>query len=125
VSEVETRQNTVLFVCPHGAGKSRIAAALFNADAPPGWSATTAGLEPQDQVSLHAPRLLAGTAAETHLDTALPRPLSAVADPAHTIAIDCRIDGAEPWDLEQPVFDAAMREEIADRVRALILRLAG
>jgi protein-tyrosine-phosphatase len=27
---------TVLFVCPHGAGKSRVAAAWFNGSAPPG-----------------------------------------------------------------------------------------
>ena len=125
MTEIEPRHQIVLFVCPHGAGKSRIAAALFNADAPPGWSATTAGLEPQDQVSVHAPRLLAGTAAEPYLDTTLPRPLSAVADPARTIAIDCRIEGAASWTLGQPVFDLAMREEIAERVRTLISDLPG
>ncbi|MFL6110909.1 MAG: hypothetical protein ACJ786_06105 [Catenulispora sp.] len=125
MTEAEPRPKTVLFVCPHGAGKSRIAAALFNAEAPPGWSATTAGIEPQDRVSVHAPRLLAGTPAEAHLDTALPRPLSAVAGPVRTIAIDCRLDGAQAWDLEQAVFDEAMREEIAGRVRALIGGLGG
>lgn len=125
VANADAGQKTVLFVCPHGAGKSRIAAALFNADAPPGWSATTAGIEPQEQVSAHAPRLLAGTAAEAHLDTALPRPLAAVPDPGHTVAIDCRLDGAESWDLEQSEFGEAMREEIADRVRTLISSIGG
>ena len=115
----------VLFVCPHGAGKSRMAAAMFNAQAPAGWSATTAGLEPQDQVSVHAPRLLAGTAAEAYLDSTMPRPMSAVADPAHIVAIDCVVDGGQSWTLEQPVFDEAMRDEIADRVRVLIDELRG
>lgn len=125
MTKPERPPKTVLFVCPHGAGKSRIAAALFNADAPSDWSATTAGIEPQDRVSVHAPRLLAGTAAESHLDISLPRPLTDIADPARTIAIDCRLDGAESWDLEQAVFDETMREEIAGRVRALISQLDG
>lgn len=123
MTKAERPPKTVLFVCPHGAGKSRIAAALFNADAPSGWSATTAGIEPQSQVSVHASRLLAGTSAESHLDISLPRPLTDVADPVRAIAIDCRLDGAESWDLEQAVFDEAMREEIARRVRILISRL--
>ena len=123
MNQVEASPKTVLFVCPHGAGKSRIAAALFTAEAPPGWLATTAGIEPQDQISLHAPRLLAGTPAEQYLDPALPRPLTAVAEPEHTIAIDCRVAGAEPWDLDHAEFDEAMREEIASRVRALTRRL--
>ena len=33
---------TILFVCPHGAGKSRMAAAIFNRLAPAGWQATSA-----------------------------------------------------------------------------------
>ena len=123
MAKAERPPKTVLFVCPHGAGKSRIAAALFNAEAPSGWSATTAGIEPQSQVSVHAPRLLAGTSAESHLDIALPRPLTDVADPTRTIAIDCRLDGAESWELQQAAFDDAMRGEIAGRVRALISRL--
>ena len=39
-------KRVVLFVCAHGAGKSRMAAALFNAAAPRGWWATSAGQEP-------------------------------------------------------------------------------
>ncbi|MDQ3113978.1 MAG: hypothetical protein M3Q84_07760 [Actinomycetota bacterium] len=54
-------QHTVLFVCPHGAGKSRVAAAWFDGCASGGWRATTAGVVPQTAVSRHAPRLLAGT----------------------------------------------------------------
>ena len=120
MTDLTPSTNVVLFVCPHGAGKSRMAAAFFNAEAPEDWSATTAGLEPQDQVSLHAPRLLAGTPAASYLDTALPRPLAAVADPARVIAIDCEVGGGEAWLLEQGGFDGAMRDEIAERVRMLI-----
>lgn len=125
MTDIEPHGGVVLFVCPHGAGKSRIAAAFFNAHSPAGWSATTAGLEPQDQVSVHAPRLLAGTAAEAHLDTALPRPLAAVPGPARIVAIDCAVDGADTWQLEQPVFDEPMRDEIAKRVRILIQDVTG
>lgn len=53
----------ILFVCPHGAGKSRLAAAFFNQVAPTGWWATSAGQEPQATLGTNASRLLAGTAA--------------------------------------------------------------
>src|SRR4051812_6868220 len=82
----------VLFVCPHGAGKSRIAQAYFDALRIDGWRAVSAGTEPQATVSAHAGRLLAGTPAAETLDTDLPRPVAAVADPDMTVAIDC----AEP-----------------------------
>jgi protein-tyrosine-phosphatase len=52
----------VVFVCPHGALKSRLAAAFFNAAARPGWRAVSAGLEPQADPSVHAAALVAGTA---------------------------------------------------------------
>jgi len=111
---------TVLFVCEHGAGRSRIAAAWFNHAAPAGWSATTAGLTPQEQVSVHAPRLLAGTAAESALDPAPPRPLAAVAGPAVVVAIDCAAPGAVRWELAATGFDDAMRDELRQRVEELI-----
>ncbi|GAA4053541.1 hypothetical protein [Nonomuraea soli] len=115
---------TVLFVCPHGAGKSRIAAAWFSGVAPPGWTATTAGLTPQDQVSVHAPRLLAGSPVERLLDHDLPRPLAAVPQPAVAVAIDCppgAVPGALEWRLEHGDFDEAMARELRERAE----RLAG
>ncbi len=36
---------TVLFLCPDHALSSRVAEALFNSDAPPGWRATSAAVE--------------------------------------------------------------------------------
>jgi hypothetical protein len=110
---------TVLFVCQHGAGKSRIAAAWFNQAPPAGWAATTAGVQPQAQVSVRAPRLLAGSSAEPALDDAPPRPLSAVPDPAIVVAIDCAVPGAVRWNLDNREFSAAMCAEIRHRVREL------
>ncbi|MBG0832317.1 hypothetical protein HS041_31930 [Planomonospora sp. ID67723] len=118
---------TVLFVCPHGAGKSRIAAAWFAGSAPPGWSASTAGLEPQHQVSLHAPRLLAGTEVEGLLDLRLPRPLSAVPGAAVVVAIDCppgAVAGAVEWHLQHTEFDEHLNAELRSRARSLAAELA-
>jgi protein-tyrosine-phosphatase len=119
---------TVLFVCPHGAGKSRMAAAWFNGTAPAGWTATSAGVTPQSTVSRHAPRLLAGTAVAHLLDEAPPRPVSAVPDPVLVVAIDCQagaMPGAVCWTLDHAEFDDAMCEEIRLRVQRLADVLPG
>jgi hypothetical protein len=114
---------TVLFVCPHGAGKSRIAAAWFDALASAGWVATTAGVQPQASVSAHAPRLLAGTPALPFLDRELPRALSAIPAAVLTVAIDCP-DGAVAadvsWSLGHGDFGEPMAAELRVRVTELI-----
>ena len=110
---------TVLFVCPHGAGKSRMAAAFFNHVAPPGWRATTAGQEPDAEVSPNAVRLLAGTDAEQFLDREPPQAITAVAAPALTVAIDCDVPGAEHWELQAREMNEALRDELRARVEAL------
>lgn len=116
---------TIVFVCLHGAGKSRLAAALFNAAAPAGWQATSAGTEPQATVSSHPARLLAGTEAEKFVDQALPRSIRpAELEAAQIIAIDCDVPGAEHWQLENQQFDELMRDEIQNRVFALAHKLA-
>ncbi|MFI6481666.1 hypothetical protein ACIBH1_27315 [Nonomuraea sp. NPDC050663] len=117
----------MLFVCPHGAGKSRIAAAWFAGAAPAGWGASTAGLDPQDRVSVHAPRLLAGSPVERLLDHELPRPLSAAPEPSMVVTIDCPsgvIPGAVEWRLEHGDFDQAMADELRVRVLRLTKELA-
>lgn len=114
----------MLFVCPHGAGKSRIAAAWFGALAPTGWTATTAGIEPQVSVSVHAPRLLADTPALAFLDQEVPRRLSAVQGPALVVAIDCpagAVPGAVTWELAHTEFG----EELAAEIRRRVLDLVG
>jgi len=110
----------VLFVCPHGAAKSRMAAAFFNRVAPPGWEATSAGITPQETVSLNAIRLLKDGDAEALLDLTAPRPMSAVPLPDRLVAIDCDILHAEHWELAHQEFAAPMREELRGRVEALV-----
>ena len=112
----------VVFVCPHGAGKSRIAAAWFNLVAPAGWRATSAGITPQATVSTHAPRLLADSPAEGLLDHSMPRPLAALADPDVVVTIDCppgAVPGAIGWTLATQQFDAALASELRQRAEAL------
>jgi hypothetical protein len=111
--------STVLFVCPHGAGMSRIAAAWFNLAAPPTWHATSAGLEPQAELGVNAPRLLAGTPAEPLLDRELPRPMSAVVAPVRVIGLCCDVPGGERWDLSNREFTSAMGDEIRARAEEL------
>jgi arsenate reductase (thioredoxin) len=110
---------TVVFVCAHGAARSRIAAAWFNADPPPGWYASTAAAEePAPTLNPRVPALLAGTPARDHLDDGTPRPLSGVAGQL-VIAVDCAVPGASRWTLEAVDVDEAMRDELHDRVAAL------
>jgi protein-tyrosine-phosphatase len=115
---------TVLFVCLHGAAKSRMAAAFFNQVAPAGWTAISAGVEPQAELGQTAIRLLAGTSAQPFLDTTLPRPITAVNAPAHTVAIDCKVAAeAEEWELNHQQFDETMREELQTRVEVFAAKL--
>lgn len=115
----------VVFVCPHGAAKSRMAAAWFNALRVPGWTATSAGVAPQPAPSRHPARLLAGTPAHEELEHGRPRLLAEVPDADLVVAIDCtdQLDAAMPWQLTNQDFDPAMCAEIRDRVRALAVTL--
>jgi protein-tyrosine-phosphatase len=111
---------TVVFVCAHGAARSRIAAAWFNTDPPPGWYATTtAGEDPAEAVNPRLGPLLAGTSARAHLDDTAPRPYPAGADSDLVIAIDCTVPGARRWNLTATEVDEAMRDELRDRVTVL------
>jgi len=111
---------TVLFVCAHGAARSRLAAAWFNADPPPGWRATTAaGEEPSDALNPRLAPLLAATPAEAHLDHSPPRALAAAGDADAVVAIDCELPGADRWALTAVEIGEAMRDELRDRVAAL------
>ena len=112
----------VLFVCPHGAAKSPMAAAWFNGAQVPGWSASSAaGVEPQAAVSQNAVRLLAGTPVQSLLEHTAPRPMSEVPAADLVVAIDCggAVAGAVQWQLTHQQFDAAMGDEVRDLVLAL------
>ena len=111
---------TVVFVCEHGAFRSRIAAAYFNACAPPGWRAMSAGKEPQPEVSTRVGALLAGE--HVQLETGAPRPFSAVSGD-HIIALDCDAPADERWSLAGGN-DKALRDEIRRRVVAFAKELS-
>jgi len=115
---------TVLFVCAHGAYRSRLAAAFFNAAAPAGWRATSAGVDPQASISLAAIDLAAGTAAEPQLDQGRPAALADAGSRDRTIAIDCAVPGAERWDLSVIEVGPAQRDEIRARAEALAAELS-
>jgi protein-tyrosine-phosphatase len=112
-------KRTVLFVCPHGAAKSRMAAAFFNRIAPGTWQATSAGVTPQEAVSLNAIRLLRGGDAEAHLDLSPPQSVAAVHAPDRIVAIDCAVPHAERWNLLHQAFEEPMRDELRSRAEAL------
>ena len=115
---------TVLFVCAHGAARSRLAAAWFNADPPPDWHATTAaGEQPSATLNPLLARLLAATPAETHLDHSPPRPIAAAEDADVIVAIDCDLPGAEQWTLTAEEPSEATRDELRNRVTALVRTL--
>jgi hypothetical protein len=115
---------TVLFVCPHGAGMSRVAAAWFNTTPPAGWRVTSAGIGPQAELGTNAPRLLAGTPpAEGQLDRHPRRSVGSVPACAQTIAICCDVPGAERWELRQHDFTRGMQDEIRGRVNSLVAQL--
>lgn len=94
-SWVEVGVPTLVFVCAHGALKSRVSAAFFNAAAPAGWVALSASVEPQEVVSVHAARLVDGTAAQAWLEMGPPQPLSSLSNVDRVIAVDCDVPGAE------------------------------
>jgi protein-tyrosine-phosphatase len=112
---------TVVFVCAHGAARSRLAAAWFNADPAPGWHATTAaGEEPSVSLNPRLGPLLAATPAEPHLDHSPPRPLAAAGDTDAVVAIDCDLPNAgHRWTLAATEVGEAMRDELRERVTAL------
>jgi hypothetical protein len=101
-----------------------MAAAFFDQVAPPGWQATSAGLEPGPELSPTAARLLAGTNAEQFLDLARPRSIAEVATVDRVVGIDCTPDDAtDHWELTDSEFDVAMRDEIRLRAEALAAEL--
>jgi len=115
---------TVVFVCAHGAARSRIAAAWFNAGPPPGWLAITAACqEPAASINPRVEPLLSGTPAHGRLDHGPPVELSTVDGADLVVAIDCAVRGAQSWNLAASEVDARMRDELRYRVAALVQAL--
>lgn len=123
-----TDERTVLFVCLHGAGMSRMAAAYFLSAAPAGWRAVSAGIDPAETLSGTARTLLAGSDAEQFLDHAPPRPIDAVEAPSRVIAlrnpsIQYELESDESWDLTSSA-GAPLRDEIRSHVEGLVHSIA-
>lgn len=79
----ENMPSTILFLCPHNAAKSVIAAACFNQQAAQSglaWTAVSAGTEPAAQVSLAVVQLLLGDG----IDVSGHRPRSVTHDDLET-----------------------------------------
>ena len=123
-SENPRRSREVLFVCAHGIVRSRVAAAFFNLVAPPGWWATSAGLEPESQLGETARSLLAGTKASRFLETGPPRSLEDSPSSDVLVAIDCEVPGAEQWRLTTQEIGRAMAEELRTRSATLAALLS-
>jgi len=113
----------ILFVCEHGALRCRIAAAYFNEAAPAGWTADTAGVSPQAEVSPRLQPLMANTSAAGFVDLSAPKELGTRAD--RTVSIDVDLPGSEDWETGDPelisddVLRQRIREKVADLVRDL------
>jgi len=123
-----SEQRTVLFVCLHGAGMSRIAAAYFNRTAPSGWRAVSAGVEPATALSTTAQSLLAGTDAHEFLDQSPPRSIDAVDEPYLVIvlrnpSIQYDLASDERWDLMSSG-GVPLRDEICERAEAFARAIA-
>jgi protein-tyrosine-phosphatase len=114
---------TVVFVCPHGALKSRLAAAYFNRVAPVGWQATSAGQQPQPAVSVHAVALVAGSEVADLLDTSPPRRVDVTSDVRMVVAIDCAQPNSVTWRLDEREVGEAMRDELRRRSERLAMEL--
>ncbi len=132
----------VLFVCVRNAGRSQMAAALFNALARErglDWAAESAGTEPADRVH---PEVVAAMA-ELGIDLSDARPRTItneqVAAAVRVITMGCEVDAAscpavfikdvEDWGLPDPqgrppAEVRAIRDEIRRRVEALLDELA-
>lgn len=124
----------MLFVCPHGAGRSRVAAAVFDQAASKrrglvGWYAVTAGVEPTASVSEDAVRLLEDTPEKSFLDLCPPRSVDAagVGSVDRVVAIDCALDAGisltarrMPWHLTGDWPDPAVLTELRELVTELV-----
>jgi hypothetical protein len=94
-----------------------MAAAFFNAAAPPGWHALSGGLTPQAEVSTRLMPLLSGTEAAHFADLDKPRAFGSI-EANRAITIDESVTGVERWRTSGT--DEEIRDQIREHVRVLI-----
>jgi arsenate reductase (thioredoxin) len=126
----------VLFVCLHGAAKSVIAVEQFRqlaAEAGLSWEALSAGVEPDDEVPARVVQALRDEGID--LSGFHPRRVTPelVGDATHVVSFGCDLSELAPggaeieqWGEVPAVSDGyeTARTAIAERVRALVERLA-
>ena len=126
----------VLFVCVENTFRSVMAEVLFNATAPPGWRAISAGVDAKDRINPVAETLMA----EVGLDVSAKRPqqvtVEMVRDAAWVVTFGCldrcpagAAGKSEDWPIpgstgRTDVELRAIREELRRRVLDLALRLS-
>ena len=126
----------VLFVCEGNRFRSQIAEALFNAWAPGGWTAKSAGTSPKSSVHPKSIDMMAEIGIDISRQTPKALDLDIAAKAWRVIAMcsmpACPVDIAdktEHWDVPDPadVPEAQwndIRDDIAERVKALIREIA-
>lgn len=119
------RRRLLVFVCVHGAVRSRLAAALFNQVALEGWWAISAGIEPQPELGKTALNLIEGTGAAAFMDREPPHGLDLRTPPDALVAIDCEVAGADLWQLDHKEVGEPMLAELQRRVLYLAAELGG
>lgn len=126
-----TASPTILFICQHNAGRSQLGAHLLGHFAPGRFTATSAGLNPAEEIN----PVVAESLAELGIDTseALPRRVTAddlaeadvvvtmkpglpLPGPVAGRLVEWEFPNPENWDLDGV---RGLRDEIAERVRAL------
>ncbi len=126
---------SVLFVCVHNAGRSQMAAALLTHLAGGGIEVRSAGTEPADQVNPAAVAAMAEL--DIDITAAVPEVVSPDAVRASDVVITMGCGDTCPyypgvsyreWKLDDPAGQPldtvrAIRDDIADHVRALVAEL--
>jgi len=126
---------TVLFVCVHNAGRSQMAAALLTHLAGDRIEVRSAGTEPADQINPTAVAAMAELGID--ITAAAPKVLTGEAVQSSDVVITMGCGDTCPyfpgvsyrdWKLDDPADQPldtvrAIRDDIADRVRALITEL--
>ena len=126
----------ILFICVHNAGRSQMAAAFFNRDAPEGFIGVSAGTEPGE----HLHTEVVASMLEVGIDLSKEQPKKLTSDmvdgAARAITMGC-MDGvcpstwvpSEDWDLPDPKGRPLeevreIRDEIEKRVAGLTRELS-